>query len=115
MVAPGLHAAAQRDRYGLDLKKVPFDFPELIAALAPRAFSPARRSMTPILRSRVCGRASMPRERSTNCERATDRLVAIFPDAEHSFPKAARLEAYQFLDRDSGDRPPRRASTVQNA
>src|SRR5262249_4298242 len=27
-----------RERYGLDLHRVPFDFPELIAALAPRAF-----------------------------------------------------------------------------
>ena len=38
LVAPGLYAAAAYVCYGLDLKKVPFDFPELIAALAPRGF-----------------------------------------------------------------------------
>ena len=54
-------------RYGLDLKKVPFDFPELIAALAPRSFSQARLCTTPISRSKVCGRASMPRGRSMKC------------------------------------------------
>ena len=52
-----------RTRFGLDLKRVPFDFPELIAALAPRAFSQARRSTTPISRWKVCGRASPRRAR----------------------------------------------------
>lgn len=37
-------------RYGLDIKKVPFDFPELIAALALVLSSPAHRCMTRISR-----------------------------------------------------------------
>jgi dienelactone hydrolase len=86
-------------RYGLDLKKVPFDFPELIGALAPRAFftsSPLHDANFEVEGVRVCIDAARA---VFELERATDRLVAIFPDAEHSFPKAARLEAYQFLDR----------------
>jgi pimeloyl-ACP methyl ester carboxylesterase len=86
-------------RYGLDLKRVPFDFPELIASLAPRAFftsSPLRDANFEVEGVRVCIDAA----RSVyDLERATDRLMAIFPDAEHSFPKSARLEAYRFLDR----------------
>ena len=43
-----------KERYGLDLKRVPFDWPELIGALAPRPSSRARPCTTPISRSRVC-------------------------------------------------------------
>jgi pimeloyl-ACP methyl ester carboxylesterase len=86
-------------RYGLDLKKVPFDFPELIASLAPRAFftsSPLHDANFDVQGVRVCIDAA----RSVyELENARDRLAAIFPDAEHSFPVAARLEAYRFLDR----------------
>ena len=88
-----------RDRYGLDLKKVPFDFPELIGALAPRAFftsSPLRDANFEVEGVRACIAAARPvYER----QGAVDRLVAIYPQAEHSFPRAARLEAYRFLDR----------------
>ncbi len=65
-----------RARFGLDLKQVPFDFPELIAALAPAHSSPARRFMTPTSRSKVCGRASLPRGRSTN---SSTRPIASSP------------------------------------
>ena len=86
-------------RYGLDLRKVPFDFPELIAALAPRAFftsSPLHDANFEVQGVRACIDAA----RSVyELQRVPDRLAAIFPDAEHSFPKAARLEAYRFLDR----------------
>jgi dienelactone hydrolase len=86
-------------QFGLDLKKVPFDFPELIAALAPRAFftsSPLRDANFDVEGVRVCIEAA----RSVyELHHRGHRLVAIFPDAEHSFPKAARDEAYLFLDR----------------
>jgi pimeloyl-ACP methyl ester carboxylesterase len=86
-------------QYGLDLGKVPFDFPELIGTLAPRAFftsSPLRDANFDVNGVRVCIVAA----RSVyELEHAAHRLVAIFPDTEHSFPRAARLEAYGFLDR----------------
>ncbi len=88
-----------RSRYGLDLKRVPFDFPELIAALAPRAFftsSPLHDANFEVEGVRTCIAAARP---VYELERAGDRLVAIYPDAEHSFPRAARLDAYRFLDR----------------
>jgi dienelactone hydrolase len=90
---------ALRARYELDLKRVPFDFPELIAALAPRAFftsSPLHDANFEVEGVRACITAARP---VFELERAPDRLVAIYPDAEHSFPKAAREAAYRFLDR----------------
>ena len=50
----------------------------------------------------MCGRASTAARPVYELERAADRLVAIYPDAEHSFPKAARLEAYRFPGSHSG-------------
>ncbi len=88
-----------RDHYGLDLKKVPFDFSELIAALAPRAFftsSPLHDANFAVDGVRVCISAAKP---VYGLHHAADHLVALFPDSEHSFPKPARLEAYRFLDR----------------
>jgi pimeloyl-ACP methyl ester carboxylesterase len=86
-------------QFGLELKKVPFDFPELIATLAPRGFftsSPVHDANFEVQGVRVCIEAA----RSVyELHHAPHRLVAIFPDAEHSFPKAAREEAYRFLDR----------------
>jgi pimeloyl-ACP methyl ester carboxylesterase len=88
-----------RDRYGLDLRKVPFDFPELIGALAPRAFftsSPLHDANFEVQGVRICLDAARPVYALLG---QSDRLAAVFPDAEHSFPPAARRAAYAFLDR----------------
>ena len=87
-----------REKYQLDLTKVPFDFPELIAALAPRAFftsSPLRDANFEVEGVRVCIAAARPVYELLG---AADRLVAVYPDAEHSFPRAERVLAYRFLD-----------------
>lgn len=87
-----------RDRYHLDLQKIPFDFPELIGALAPRAFfsnSPVHDANFDVEGVRVCVSAAAPVYKLLN---ATDRLVAAYPDANHSFPTAIRQESYRFLD-----------------
>jgi pimeloyl-ACP methyl ester carboxylesterase len=86
-------------QYGLDLNKVPFDFPELVGALAPRAFfcsAPLHDANFPVEGVRACIRAAQPvYER----HHVRDHLVATYPEAKHSFPIAIRLEAYRFLDR----------------
>lgn len=87
-----------REVYDLDLKKIPFDFPELIGALAPRPFfacSPLRDANFDVDGVRVCLRAARP---IYALYRAEDNLAAEFPDAEHSFEKTARMKAYEFLD-----------------
>ena len=85
-----------KEVYGLDLKKVPFDFPELIGALAPRAFfsnSPLRDANFDVEGVKVCVEAAKPvYERLGHPE-------VVYPDAEHDFPPEQRRAAYQFLDR----------------
>jgi dienelactone hydrolase len=86
-------------QYQLDLTRVPFDFPELIAALAPSAFftnSPLHDANFDVNGVRVCLDAARPVFALLG---AADHLVAVHPDAEHSFPRGERVSAYQFLDR----------------
>jgi hypothetical protein len=88
-----------RERYGLDLRKVPFDFPELIAGLAPRAFltsSPLHDANFDVEGVRVCLDAARP---VYSLLGQTDSIAVIHPDAGHSFPPSARQSAYAFLDR----------------
>jgi hypothetical protein len=88
-----------RDVYGLDVAKVPFDFPELIGSLAPRAFftnSPLRDANFEVEGVRVCVRAAEPVYRLYG---VPERLAAAYPDAEHNFPPEERDRAYVFLDR----------------
>jgi dienelactone hydrolase len=87
-----------RERYHLDLAQVPFDFPELIAAIAPRAFftcSPLHDANFDVEGVRVCVTAARPVYELLG---AADRLVAVYPDADHSFPRQKRQKAYAFLD-----------------
>lgn len=87
-----------KEVYGLDLARVPFDFPELIGALAPRAFftnSPTRDANFAVEGVRVCIGSAGEVYRLLD---APDRLKAVYPDAEHDFPPEAREEAYRFLD-----------------
>jgi fermentation-respiration switch protein FrsA (DUF1100 family) len=87
-----------KDEFGLDLKRVPFDFPELIGALAPRAFftnSPTRDANFEVEGVRLCIASAEPVYRLLG---AADRLRAVYPDAEHDFPLAQRTQAYEFLD-----------------
>lgn len=85
--------------YGNDPDRVPFDFPELLAALAPRAFftnSPLRDSNFEVSGVRDCIAAAQP---VFDLHGVPQNLVAIYPDAEHDFPDDARRQAYEFLDR----------------
>ena len=88
-----------RETYQLDLQKVPFDFPELIGALAPRAFftnSPLHDANFEVEGVRVCITAARP---VYDLLGVPDRLTAVYPDAQHTFPPAVRTRAYEFLDR----------------
>jgi neutral ceramidase len=89
-----------RELYDLDPDRVPFDFYELVASIAPRGFftnSPigdanfdvggVRRAM-PIV-AKVWELLDAPE----------GRLEARYPEVGHDFPTATRVEAYRFLDR----------------
>ncbi len=82
-----------------DPKLVPFDFHELIAALAPRAVfvsAATRDDDFDVTGVREVLAAAEPIYRLHD---AADRIQSYFPDAGHSFPDEARRLAYDFLDR----------------
>ncbi|HLU99807.1 MAG TPA: alpha/beta fold hydrolase, partial [Acidobacteriota bacterium] len=87
-----------RDKFQLDPDKVPFDFYELIAALAPRPFF----SNSPINDHNfdVGGvKKAIPEIRKVySLFGVADHLQVRYPEAEHDFPSEVRAEAYGFLD-----------------
>jgi len=88
-----------RELAGCDPDRMPCDFPEIVAALAPRGFfsssplgdgnfsAPAVAAAEPGIR-RVYDRLG-----------AADRFILRQPDCLHDFPPDVREEAYAFLDR----------------
>jgi dienelactone hydrolase len=85
--------------YGNDPDRVPFDFPEVVAALAPRAFftsSPLRDDNFEVSGVRDCMAAAAP---VFALHGKPENLQAVYPDSEHDFPDDARKQAYAFLDR----------------
>lgn len=84
--------------YGNDPVQMPFDFPELIGAIAPRAFftnSPLHDGNFEVSGVRDCLSAAQP---IYDLFGKSDHLQARYPNAEHDFPVETRNEAYQFLD-----------------
>ncbi len=88
-----------RDNYNLDVDKVPFDFYELNAALAPRAFF----SNSPLHDSnfdyRGIEKAAPVIRKIYNLYNVPDNLRISYPDAQHDFPTDVRKESYRFIDR----------------
>jgi dienelactone hydrolase len=85
--------------YDLRPDKVPFDFPEVVAALAPRAFlasSPLRDSNFEVSGVKDCLAAARP---VYDLHGAGERLAANYPDCAHDFPPEVRKVAYDWLDR----------------
>jgi hypothetical protein len=78
---------------------LPFEFHELIAALAPRPFftnSPQRDNDFSVTGVRKVLSAA---GEIYQLLEAKDRLQAAHPDTPHDFPSAQREEAYQWLER----------------
>ena len=93
-----------RDVYKLDPDRLPFDFYEVVAALAPRAFfsnSPLRDSNFDY---RGVQKAIPEAAKIYQLFDAADMLQVRYPDCEHDFPPDIREEAYQFIDRIFGHR-----------
>ncbi len=92
--------------YELKPEKVPFDFPEVVAALAPRAFlasSPLHDSNFEVSGVKDCIAAARPVYELLG---AKDQLDANYPDCKHEFPQAVREVAYRWLDRWLEHTPP---------
>jgi len=80
-------------------EKVPFDFPEVVACFAPRAFlasAPLHDDNFEVSGVRDCIAAARPVYELLG---AKDKLSANYPDCGHDFPPEARKVAYEWLDR----------------
>jgi dienelactone hydrolase len=87
------------EAYGKDPARLPFDFPELLAALAPRGLfihAPLGDHNFDVQGVRDCVAAARPAYAARGAE---DRLVALHPEGGHDFPPSAREQAYLFLER----------------
>jgi hypothetical protein len=84
--------------YGRDPRKMPFDFTEVLAAIAPRAVfinAPVGDSNFEISGVKDCLNAAAPVYALHN---AASRLAAVHPNCGHDFPAEARQSAYEFID-----------------
>jgi pimeloyl-ACP methyl ester carboxylesterase len=85
--------------YGSSPEKMPFDFPEVLAAIAPRAVlasAPVGDDNFEVSGVKDCIAAAKP---VFELLKAGDRLAANYPDCKHDFPEDVRKVAYDWLDR----------------
>jgi dienelactone hydrolase len=85
--------------YGKDPKKMPFDFPEVLAALAPRTVfinAPLKDANFEVSGVKDCVEAALPVYELLG---AKEKLSAVHPDCEHAFPPEVRKAAYEFVDK----------------
>jgi hypothetical protein len=86
-------------KYDLKVEKVPFDFSEVVAALAPRAFlasAPLHDDNFEVSGVRDVIKAAAP---VYELLKAKEKLQASYPDCKHDFPEESRKVAYAFFDR----------------
>ncbi|MST00934.1 MAG: DUF2920 family protein [Pedosphaera sp.] len=88
-----------KTQFANDAAKVPFDFPEIVAAFAPRPFlACAAEKDTDFDAAGV--RDVMTAARTIyELHNAAAKLEGFYPQAPHSFPADARKVAYTFLDK----------------
>jgi len=94
-----------RTKYKLDAKLIPFNFDNIITAIAPRAFfsvSPLRDSNFDVNGVRE---GILLAAKAYNNLGASDMLQVRYPDAGHDFPVENRKEVYGFLDKILGHTP----------
>jgi acetyl esterase/lipase len=90
------------DIYGKNPDKMPFDFTEILGAVAPRALfinAPLHDANFEISGVYDCVNAARP---VYELLKAGDKLMMTNPDAPHAFPPDARNAAYHFLDTELG-------------
>ncbi|MGV3772670.1 MAG: alpha/beta hydrolase family protein [Verrucomicrobiales bacterium] len=81
------------------LDKLPFDFPDLIAAMAPRGLFVNAPKGDSNFKWASVGKviaAAMPSYEKVN---ATNQIIVKHPDVGHLFPKEIREESYRFIEK----------------
>jgi dienelactone hydrolase len=85
--------------YGKDPAQMPFDFTEVLGAIAPRALfisAPLNDANFEVSGVRDCVRAAEP---VYGLLGGGKNLVSVHPDCEHDFPNEIREQAYSFIDK----------------
>jgi hypothetical protein len=86
-------------QYQREAARMPFDFTEVLATLAPRAVfinAPLHDDNFAVEGVRACVAAAQP---IYQLYEAAANLEAVYPDAGHDFPPLIRQQAYNFIDR----------------
>lgn len=84
--------------YGSDPKRMPFDFPEVLAAIAPRPLlvnAPLHDANFAVVGVRKCETAVQAVYLRLN---KPNELTVLYPDAEHDFPEAIRQQTYEWFE-----------------
>lgn len=107
---------ALKEKYNLDPDKVPFDFYELIASLAPRSFYSVSPTGDSNFDFRGVKKAQSKIEKIYSLHGAEKNCQIVYPDCAHDFPKMEREKAYRFLDQQLSHLPrqPHRAIANPN-
>ncbi|MBK9390180.1 MAG: alpha/beta fold hydrolase [Bacteroidetes bacterium] len=87
-------------KYNADPEKMPFDFPEVLAAIAPRPVfinAPLHDSNFDNTGVHDCVNAA---RQVYEVLGSSDKIILKTPDAPHEFPPAVRNEAYLFLEKE---------------
>lgn len=87
-----------REVAGCDPDRMPFDFPEMAAALAPRGFFSASPLHDDNFSATAVAAAEPGIRRVYERLGASGRFIVRQPDCPHDFPPEVRDEAYAFLD-----------------
>ncbi len=85
--------------YAGRLADIPFDFAELLGALAPRACFVSAPTGDTNFQWRSVARAVDAASAVYTLHDAPERLVVRHPEADHDFPEPMRLEAYAMFER----------------
>jgi dienelactone hydrolase len=84
--------------YGNDPKRMPFDFTEILGAIAPRKVficAPLKDANFEVSGVRDCAAAATPVYELLG---EKEGVTAVYPEATHDFPTEVRKQAYEFLD-----------------
>ena len=85
--------------YGKDPARMPFDFPDILASLAPRYVfinAPTRDANFDVDGVKESVDAA---KKIFAIHKTEEHIVAVHPDCEHDFPPEIREQAYAFIDK----------------
>ena len=88
-----------KTEFGTDVAQMPFDFTEVVAAFAPRAFLACAAEQDADFDASGVRDVLAAARGVYELHGAAGKLEAYYPKAPHSFPDDARKVAYEFLDR----------------